>query len=360
MSCSNKSNDPGYVQTQIDKRQEEIWGSSTMQCEDTHGPSCPYEDQRQQPLKSSNGKSSQGEKSQRHLRESSSALKHLPNSLLDELFAEVLRDLLAEVFRSAMKDFIEDYLTRAAISDSIDGIVTEVVQMVLSAFLREALQELEYEAILQEVISHVVEEDAKALAQSVLCDYDAEMIKLQQSQITAFASKQLIDLFLLEHLIGMTSTYPPGFWGKEHSSVVLLSWMFDILIRQFFSIQEQQQTTSENVPLGDFHQKAFTEVALDVILTELSKLAEEDLEDLLEYERGVQTGLKRMNRQHGSYAGSLTRLEPEEQHGSQMALQEGPRRSLKVRRLMSRGHVGATEGNESGDLFGFPPALQSH
>ncbi|XP_065425057.1 uncharacterized protein LOC101953740 isoform X3 [Chrysemys picta bellii] len=346
-----------------------------MQCEDTHGPSCPYEehvaqchyssdltqlawnlvdsfisqllleelvpdviletftefikDQRQQPLKSSNGKSSQGEKSQRHLRESSSALKHLPNSLLDELFAEVLRDLLAEVFRSAMKDFVDDYLTRAAISDSIDGIVTEVVQMVLSAFLREALQEMEYEAILQEVISHVVEEDAKALAQSVLCDYDAEMIKLQQSQITAFASKQLIDLFLLEHLIGMTSTYPPGFWGKEHSTVVLLSWMFDILIRQFFSIQEQQRTTSENVPLGDFHQKAFTEVALDVILTELSKLAEEDMEDLLEYERGVQTGLKRMNRQHWSYAGSLTHLEPEEQRGSQMELQEGPRRSLK-------------------------------
>lgn len=36
--------------------------------------------------------------------------------------------------------------------------------------------------------------------------------------------------------------------------------MFDILIRQFLSIQEVQQTTLENVPLGDFHRKAFTEV----------------------------------------------------------------------------------------------------
>ncbi|CAM4684139.1 unnamed protein product [Lepidochelys olivacea] len=126
---------------------------------------------------------------------------------------------------------------------------------------------MEYEAILQEVISQVVEEDAKGLAHSVLSDYDAKMVKLQQSQITAIASKQLIDTFLLEHLIGMTSAYDPGFRGKEHSSVVFASWMFDILVRQYsaFSIQEQQQTTSENVPLGDFHQKAF-EVALDVIL----------------------------------------------------------------------------------------------
>ncbi|CAM5171819.1 unnamed protein product [Eretmochelys imbricata] len=145
---------------------------------------------------------------------------------------------------------------------------------------------MEYEAILQEVISQVVEEDAKALAHSVLSDYDAKMIKLQQSQITAIASK-LIDTFLLEHLIGMTSTYDPGFRGKEHSSVILASWMFNILVRQYFSIQEQQQTTSENVPLGDFYQKAF-EVALDVILTDLNNLAEEDMEDLLEYERGVQ------------------------------------------------------------------------
>ncbi|CAM5121286.1 unnamed protein product [Natator depressus] len=131
-------------------------------------------------------------------------------------------DLSADVFRSAMKDFVDDYLTRAAIFESMNRIVTEVVQMVLPIILREALQEMEYEAILQEVISQVVEEDTKALAHSVLGDY-AKMIKLQQSQITAIASKQLIDTFLLEHLIGMTSTYDPEFGGKEHSSVLASS-----------------------------------------------------------------------------------------------------------------------------------------
>ncbi|KAM9114120.1 uncharacterized protein ACDP82_019715 [Pangshura tecta] len=215
-----------------------------------------------------------------------STRKHLPNSLLDELFVEV-QDLSADAFRGAMKDFF-DYLTRAAISDSMDGIVTEVVQMALPSILQEALQDMEYEAILQEVISHVIKEDTKAIAQSVFSDYNAKRIKLQQSQITACASTQLLDLFLLEHLIRMANPDPPGFGGKEHSSAVLDSWMFDILIRQFFSIQEQQQTTSENVPLGDFHRKAFIEVALDVILTELNKLAEEDMEDLLQYERGAQ------------------------------------------------------------------------
>lgn len=47
----------------------------------------------------------------------------------------------------------------------------------------ERLSEMEYKAILQEVISQVVEEDTKALAHSILGDYNAKMINLQQSQV---------------------------------------------------------------------------------------------------------------------------------------------------------------------------------
>lgn len=37
--------------------------------------------------------------------------------------------------------------------------------------------------------------------------------------------------------------------------------MFDILLKQFFSLERQQQAISENTPMGEFHLKAFTEVA---------------------------------------------------------------------------------------------------
>ncbi|KAL8173658.1 UNVERIFIED_CONTAM: hypothetical protein K2H54_014240 [Gekko kuhli] len=80
----------------------------------------------------------------------------------------------------------------------------------------------------------------------------------------------------------------PRLFEKEHSSMVLDSLMLDILLQQFFSVRRCQRATFENVPLRDFHLRAFTKVALDVILTELNKLAVEDMEDLLEHERGVQ------------------------------------------------------------------------
>lgn len=52
---------------------------------------------------------------------------------------EVLRDLSSDVFRSAVKDFVDDYLGRAAIFDSMDDIVTEVVQTILSPLVSKRM-----------------------------------------------------------------------------------------------------------------------------------------------------------------------------------------------------------------------------
>ncbi|XP_054854307.1 uncharacterized protein LOC129342515 isoform X2 [Eublepharis macularius] len=168
-----------------------------------------------------------------------------------------------------------------------DEIVKEAFHAASPAVIQKAHQELE-EEMFDGIVSFPVEEEAKGVVHSVLGECSDEIIKPQQQQVAKFAAKQLIDIFLLERLIGKMSLPGPRFSEKEHSSMVLDSLMFDILLRQFFSIQQQQQATFENIPLRDFHLKAFTEVALDVILTELNKLVVEDMEDLREYERGAQ------------------------------------------------------------------------
>ncbi|XP_077162258.1 uncharacterized protein LOC143821782 isoform X2 [Paroedura picta] len=153
--------------------------------------------------------------------------------------AEAERGLSAKGSRGTAQVFASDYLNRAVVFSSADEIATGV--------FHPALPE----------------------------------------QVATFAAKQLIDIVLLECLIGKMSS--PGLrFFEEHSSMALDSLMFDILLWQYFSIQHGQQATFENIPLRDFHLKAFTEVALDVILTELNKLAVEDMEDLLEYETGIQ------------------------------------------------------------------------
>ncbi|XP_061448262.1 uncharacterized protein LOC133368273 isoform X2 [Rhineura floridana] len=249
--------------------------------------------QRLQPLKFTYRKLSKGENEKSSPLDQGqsfprSDMENLTHSLLDLFLVKATRDVCPNVVKIGVNDFSNDYLNKAAIFNSMDEIVTEVAHAALPKLIQEAQQELEQEEMLDGIILCVVEEEVKAIIQSVLNECLAEMFKPQQQEVAAFAAKQLIDIFLLERVIGKMSLQGPRFSGKEHSSMILDNLIFDILLRQFFSIQQQQRVSSENIPLGDFHLKAFTNVALDVILTELNKVADEDMEDLLEYETKAQ------------------------------------------------------------------------
>ncbi|XP_029429114.1 uncharacterized protein LOC115074105 isoform X1 [Rhinatrema bivittatum] len=209
------------------------------------------------------------------------------SSLLEELVLEVLRELSVNVLRNTMKELVDDHLTRSAMHDVMDEIVTEAVQSQLSVAIQDSQNELEWEETLGTVISGAIEGEVRGIVLSVLSEHDTELLKLQHNQIAASARKQLIDSLLLEHLIGM---HGPALPWKDEASRCLDSWMLDILLRQYMHMHEQQQDTVGSLLLADFHRRAFQEVALDVILTELSKTLEEDMEDLLENEIQLEIG----------------------------------------------------------------------
>ncbi|CAM2107684.1 unnamed protein product, partial [Caretta caretta] len=190
----------------------------------------------------------------------SSDLTQFAQNLVDSYISQLLlEELVPDVFLETFAEFIKDPRQQALKSSNGDHQRGKKSNS-------EALQEMEYEAILQEVISQVVEEDAKALAHSVLSDYDAKMIKLQQSQVGCLIFSS-----------GSTLAF------RSSSRLPLKMFRWEI------SIKKLLRCSAPN--LAFFHIKSGISLvfqALDVILTDLNNLAEEDMEDLLEYERGVQ------------------------------------------------------------------------
>nr|XP_014347346.1 PREDICTED: uncharacterized protein LOC106704565 [Latimeria chalumnae] len=223
--------------------------------------------------------------------ESTETLKQLLRSIVDDFIEEELRDVATEEIRSSIKDLVDDHLNMAAIYNSTSEIVTETVQSMLPSIILEAQEEAELEEIFQEeIIPDVVREEISLLVQSELRDSDAEITHLVQSQVSRQASKQLIDTFFLAHLLEMMRNHGRAISVKDQSSRLLDSWMLDALFQQYFGIQKLQQATLENFPLRSFHRKKYTDVALDVILTEISQAMEEDMEDLSEYEQLMEEG----------------------------------------------------------------------
>ncbi|XP_056399476.1 uncharacterized protein LOC130294081 isoform X2 [Hyla sarda] len=164
----------------------------------------------------------------------------LSMSILDELLIEILRDLSAHVLRRMVRGFVDDHLVRAAVHDCVDEILTNIIQ--------------------------------------------TELLSL----IIVTANKHVVDIFLLEHLLGMIGTHEPLVFGKDPMQCLLDSIMLDVLLREQVSIQQVQQNTLETYPAMLSHQNTVSKVALEVILTELHMILVEDMEDIFEYERDVE------------------------------------------------------------------------
>ncbi|KAE8592583.1 hypothetical protein XENTR_v10018798 [Xenopus tropicalis] len=211
-------------------------------------------------------------------------------SLRDEVLVETLRDLSVDVIRSVIQEFVDDHLLKAALYDFMDELITEVTRKELSSVIEEVVEDSEFERFLEDIIHPVVDKEVKVTVTAVLSEYNEQISERQQNQITVSANKYLTDMFILHHLIGMIGTNKLVLFEKDSSSVLMDSFILDVLLRQHVTIHQEQQATFQNYPMRHFHQKAFSRVALEVLLSELTMEMDEDMEDILEYEKYIELG----------------------------------------------------------------------
>ncbi|XP_055516702.1 uncharacterized protein LOC129712367 isoform X2 [Leucoraja erinacea] len=162
----------------------------------------------------------------------------------------------------------------------------------------ETLLEEEICDLTRGLIRNVFEEFANVhLTSIIISEFLTELIEetiipILPQIVRTYAGKRLIDMFLLEIMLKALGNEGRAFSEEVELDRMLDSSMLDILLDQYLNISHSNCTTIDNVALKDYHVKAFTDVALNVILTEMSEHMDEDMADLFEYERQVETSLK--------------------------------------------------------------------
>ncbi|XP_067826927.1 uncharacterized protein [Heptranchias perlo] len=210
-------------------------------------------------------------------------------SVLDTLLKEIVGELTVRVIRSAVKELVSDHLTTAAITESLTELMAEAIEPVVPHLVKEAVSEMILEGILQdEILPSVLDEETRNVAVLLLSEYHTEISEQQQEEVRTYASRRLIDMLLLENLMKIIGSEGRAFSEKVELDRLLDSWMLDVFFGQYFNISRHNHVTVENVALRDYHQKAFTDVVLDVILTEMSEHVDQDLADLSQYEQEME------------------------------------------------------------------------
>ncbi|XP_072449619.1 uncharacterized protein [Chiloscyllium punctatum] len=218
------------------------------------------------------------------------ALKQLPAvTILDTLLEEAVSEVTVGLIRKVVEELVENHLTNTAINDSLTELIVETVEPMVLQLVKETVNETLLEGILQEdILPEVLDEEMRNVAVLLLSEYDTETHEEQQQAVSTNADQRLLDMFLLEGLLKILRNQ-----GRELSEMIELDrlldgWMLNVLIGQYLNITQHCCLITENVALKDYHRKAFTDVVLDVILSELSEHMDEDLADLFQYEQQME------------------------------------------------------------------------
>ncbi|KAM5132353.1 uncharacterized protein ACMZJ9_019151 [Mantella aurantiaca] len=217
-------------------------------------------------------------------------LASISQIVLDELLNELLKELSKHVLKMKVQDFVGDHLMKTTLHDYMDEMLTSVIKSELSSLEEELNKENEYEKWLENLTQSVIDMEVRDIVTTVLTESDDHFSVLLKNQIVTTANKHIVDMFILDDLLGLIGTHELQMFEKDSSGCLLDSIIFDVLLKEYVIIEQVQNSTFENFPAKSFHQNMFNDVALDIILTELNMLLVEDMEDILEYEQDIELG----------------------------------------------------------------------
>ncbi|XP_059495068.1 uncharacterized protein LOC125467025 isoform X4 [Stegostoma tigrinum] len=216
-------------------------------------------------------------------------LKQLPAvSILDTLLEEAVGEMTVGLIRRVIEKFVKNCLSNTAIDESVTELIAETIEPMVPWLVKEAVSET-LEGILQEnILSEVLDEEMRNIAVLLLSEYDTETCEEQQQAMRTNADMRLLAVLLQENLLKILGNQGRRLPEKIELDRLLDSWKLNVLFRQYLYITQHDCLFTKNVALKDYHRKAFTDVVLDVILTELSEHMDKDLADLFWYERQME------------------------------------------------------------------------
>ncbi|XP_051896002.1 uncharacterized protein LOC127583744 isoform X2 [Pristis pectinata] len=210
-------------------------------------------------------------------------------SILETLLEEEISDLTRGLIRNVLEEFVNVHLTTATVNKSLTELIMETIEPMVPQLVKETVNEMVLEEILQEdIVPDVLDEEMRNIVLLQLSEHATKVYEQQMEEVRIYAGKRLIDMFLLETLLKTLGNEGRAFSEEIELDRLLDSSMLDILLAQYLNISQYNCVTIDNVALRDYHLKAFTDVALDVILTEMGEHMDEDMADLFQYERQIE------------------------------------------------------------------------
>lgn len=207
---------------------------------------------------------------------------------LDKLFEEAIQDSTEEVVRDTVRELASDHMSVNSTAAVVDDLLLDHLQDIEGEMVDDVILEVILEEFINTyVIEPEMEEEISEIAKEVLEHYDTKIEKKELREISKKAGNRLLESICLEYLLSLISRQGKVWNESDHANKFLDDVILNILVSQYTNVIINREKTISNQSLKKLHEKVVSDVALDLLLQQLSSSLDEDLADVDEYERGI-------------------------------------------------------------------------
>lgn len=224
-------------------------------------------------------------------------LPDLTHEAVKLAMAEMVGDYMGFSQTKPMEDRVNELVAGAApvgldVSDTVNSVLDDLLDDHITEIQQELINDIVTDIVLENIIEddiivQEVDEEAPEIAQEVLNQYDSKIEKRELKEVAKQAGDKLQESVLLDYILSLIASQGRVWSESDHANKYLDNLLLDLMIEQFYTVKDHRDKTVSNNPLRKLHEKVTTEVAVDLLLQQLTSSLDEDLADVDEYERGI-------------------------------------------------------------------------
>lgn len=127
--------------------------------------------------------------------------------------------------------------------------------------------------MLRQLVTDIVEEQRR------------DIEKKQTNEIKKVAKEKLVNNLMLDHMLTKIAQHGRVMAENEDISALMDGMVLDVLLQTNNEVRKVRDKTIKNYPIKKFHLNSFMNVALDILVAELSTNLEEDMKELESFEQ---------------------------------------------------------------------------
>lgn len=220
-----------------------------------------------------------------HARGSSFSRRDPLVKVCGNIINEVVKESTAQLVRSAVDEMVVGHMAVVRSGDWLEDFILETIQPMLPRVVTEAMQGFQYDVVIDDIINEVMEPQLRPVIIEAWRDVvDVDRNK-QVKKVSTYAEDHMLDALCLQHLLSQLAGDNLSLYFRDYTDQALDGMICGLLTQQYLAVNNEQEATLSNSAVREFHQDVFCDVALDVVLEELTGHLDEDMQELLECEK---------------------------------------------------------------------------